>query len=157
MLHIAQEDRLGEQEQSRTQILKQREIKKIIKNEQEKELDKNLRMFLNLNNEERLLRQELADKQIELQNKERTLKRANIVHQNKVRMLKKMERDKFVGNFNQAKNLIEKQMKIGQIIRSKKMTKTDNVKKVFAIKDAAKTEKKTEPVKALQFCAFPES
>ena len=72
-------------------------------------------------------------------------------------MLKKMERDKFVGNFNQAKNLIEKQMKIGQIIRSKKMTKTDNVKKVFAIKDAAKTEKKTEPVKALQFCAFPES
>jgi hypothetical protein len=42
--------------------MKTREIKKIIKTEQEKELDKNLQMFLNLNNEERLLRQELADK-----------------------------------------------------------------------------------------------
>jgi hypothetical protein len=40
----------------RTENLKHREIKKIIKQEQEKELDKNLKMFLNLNNEERLLR-----------------------------------------------------------------------------------------------------
>ena len=66
MLQIAQEDRLGEQEKARNEIMKTREIKKIIKTEQEKELDKNLTMFLNLNNEERLLRQELADKQTEL-------------------------------------------------------------------------------------------
>jgi hypothetical protein len=62
MLQIAQEDRLADNEKARNEILKTREIKKIIKTEQEKELDKNLRMFLNLNNEERLLRQELADK-----------------------------------------------------------------------------------------------
>ena len=45
---------------------KQREIKRIIKSEQGNELTKNLSVFLNLNNEERILRQELVDKQQEL-------------------------------------------------------------------------------------------
>ena len=35
------------------------------------------------------------------------------------------------------------------IIRSKKTHKNDNTKKVFAIKEASKTVKKTEPVKAV--------
>jgi hypothetical protein len=67
-----------------------------------------------------------------------------------------MEREKFVGNFNQAKNLIEKQMKIGMVIRNRKDHKQEKKRKVIAIKDASKTEKKTEPVKAVQFGAFPE-
>lgn len=76
----------------RTENLKHREIKRIIKSEQGKELDKNLKMFLNLNNEERLLRQELADKQSELQNKEKNLKRSQAIHSNNIRTLKKKER-----------------------------------------------------------------
>jgi hypothetical protein len=60
-----------------------------------------------------------------------------------------MEREKFVGNFNQAKNLIEKQMKIGMVIRNRKDHKQEQKRKVIAIKDASKTEKKTEPVKAV--------
>jgi hypothetical protein len=69
---------------------------------------KNLSVFVNLNAEERLLRSELVDKQSELQFKEKQLKIANIVHQAKIRALKKEEREKFVGSFAQAKNLIDK-------------------------------------------------
>ena len=43
-------------------------------------MTKNLSVFLNLNNEERILRQELVDKQHELQAKEKQLKIANVVH-----------------------------------------------------------------------------
>ena len=43
-------------------MAKQREIKRIIKTEQNNEMTKNLSVFLNLNNEERILRQELVDK-----------------------------------------------------------------------------------------------
>jgi len=46
----------------RQEVNKQREIKRIIKSEQSNELTKNLSVFLNLNNEERILRQELVDK-----------------------------------------------------------------------------------------------
>ena len=92
----------------RQEVAKQREIKRIIKTEQNNEMTKNLSVFLNLNNEERILRQELVDKQHELQAKEKQLKKANVIHQNKVRLLKREERDKFIGSFVQAKNLIEK-------------------------------------------------
>ena len=50
----------------RSEVAKQREIKRIIKTEQNNEMTKNLSVFLNLNNEERILRQELVDKQHEL-------------------------------------------------------------------------------------------
>lgn len=40
----------------RQEVAKQREIKRIIKAEQNNELTKNLSVFLNLNNEERILR-----------------------------------------------------------------------------------------------------
>ena len=62
VLNEALKTRHDNTERMKTENLKHREIKRIIKSEQEKELDKNLKMFLNLNNEERLLRQELADK-----------------------------------------------------------------------------------------------
>ena len=114
----------------RQEVAKQREIKRIIKTEQNNEMTKNLSVFLNLNNEERILRQELVDKQHELQAKEKQLKKANVMHQNKVRVLKREERDKFIGSFVQAKNLIEKQMKIGNHIRDKKHIKDANKKKV---------------------------
>ena len=99
-------------------------------------MTKNLSVFLNLNNEERILRQELVDKQHELQAKEKQLKKANVMHQNKVRVLKREERDKFIGSFVQAKNLIEKQMKIGNHIRDKKHIKDANKKKVQTVKNA---------------------
>ncbi len=65
---------------TKQEVAKQREIKRIIKTEQNNELTKNLSVFLNLNNEERILRQELVDKQHELQAKEKQLKIANVVH-----------------------------------------------------------------------------
>jgi hypothetical protein len=49
-------------EQLKEEAKKKREIFKIIKTEQSNELQKNLNVFLNLNNEERILRQELVDK-----------------------------------------------------------------------------------------------
>lgn len=59
------------QERLKIDAKKKREIFKIIKTEQSNELQKNLNVFLNLNNEERILRQELVDKQHELQQKEK--------------------------------------------------------------------------------------
>ena len=61
------------------EALKQREIKKIIKQEQSSEMAKNLSVFVNFNAEEKLLRSELAEKQVELQFKEKQLKIASIV------------------------------------------------------------------------------
>jgi len=53
------------------------------------------------------LRQELFDKQEELKFKEKQLKIANVVHKTRIGHLKREEREKFIGNFAQAKNLIE--------------------------------------------------
>jgi len=53
-----------------------------------------------------------------------------------VRHLKREEREKFVGTFIQAKNLIEKQMKIGNHIRDKKHMKDVNKKKVQTVKSS---------------------
>ena len=98
-LEDSQQVRFKQTEAKRNDVNKQREIKRIIKAEQGNELTKNLSVFLNLNNEERILRQELVDKQQELTAKEKQLKIANVVHQNKVRALKREEREKFVGSF----------------------------------------------------------
>ena len=54
--------------------------------------------------------------------------------------MKKEEREKFVGSFAQAKNLIEKQMKIGNIIRERKKVKEDNKKRVAVIKLSKKED-----------------
>lgn len=48
--------------------------------------------------------------------------------------MKKEERDKFVGSFAQAKNLIEKQMKLGNLIRDQKHQINKNRKKVQMVK-----------------------
>ena len=92
-------------------------MRKIIKQEQKVELDRNIAVFLHLNKEEKALRSELCEKQIELGFKEKYLKRVGVKHIEKMHQMKKEERDKFVGSFAQAKNLIEKQMKLGNLIR----------------------------------------
>lgn len=49
--------------------------------------------------------------------------------------MKKEERDKFVGSFAQAKNLIEKQMKLGNMIRDQKAQLKANKKKVQKVNE----------------------
>lgn len=71
---------------------------------------------------------------MELQFKEKYLKRVNIRHQQNNLNLKKEEREKFIGSFAQAKNLIEKQMKLGNLIRDQKQQLNYNKKKVALIK-----------------------
>ena len=87
-------------------------------------------VFLHLNKEERELRKELCDKQVELQFKEKFLRRVNVRHQQKQLQLKKEEKEKFIGSFAQAKNLIEKQMKLGNMIRDAKNQVNKNRAKV---------------------------
>ena len=55
----------------RERVTKQREINRIIKDEQTCEHQKNLQIFADLNKEELLLRKELANKQRELTSRER--------------------------------------------------------------------------------------
>jgi len=86
-------------EEKKQEVLRQRDIKKIIKTEQKAELDRNIQVFLHLNKEEKGLRRELCDKQSELQFKERYLKRVNVRHQHKTLAMKKEENEKFIGSF----------------------------------------------------------
>ena len=59
--------------------------------------------------------------------------------------LRKEEREKFIGNFAQAKNLIDNQLKVGFHIKAQKKLKEDNRKRAEALK-----VKKSEPTKPLQ-------
>lgn len=52
----------------------------------------------------------------------------------KVNQMKKEEREKFVGSFAQAKNLIEKQMKLGNLLRDQKLQLAKNKKRVSTVK-----------------------
>ena len=78
------------------------------------------------------------------------MKIANVVHQNKVRHLKREERDKFIGSFIQAKNLIEKQMKVGNHIRDKKKMKEINKKKVQTVKLNKESDQMALPITTKQ-------
>ena len=98
-----------------------REITKIIHTEQKYELDKNLQVFLALNREEKHLRKELVEKQHEVDYKEKYLKKMQVAQQHKRLQEKKAEETSFVQGFMHAKNLIEKQMKIGRKIKDNKI------------------------------------
>lgn len=87
-----------------------------------------------MNKEEKALRRELCEKQIELQFKEKYLRRVGVKHLEKVHQMKKEEREKFVGSFAQAKNLIEKQMKLGNLVRDQKLQLNKNKKRVTMVK-----------------------
>jgi hypothetical protein len=52
--------------------------------------------------------------------KEKYLKRVAVRQEENSFQLKKEEREKFIGAFAQAKNLIEKQMKLGNFIKDQK-------------------------------------
>ena len=60
--------------------------------------------------------------------------------------MKREEREKFVGSFAQAKNLIEKQMKIGNHLRDRKKAKEVNKKKVDQRKAAKQDELMALPI-----------
>ena len=72
--------------------------------------------------------------------KEKQLKIANVVHKTRIGHLRREEREKFIGNFAQAKNLIENQMKVGYHLKMKKKVLTENKKRV----DQIKTQKAVE-------------
>lgn len=75
------------------------------------------------------------------------MKIANVLHQQKVRILKREEREKFIGSFSQAKNLIEKQMKIGNHIREKKKVKEENKRRVHSVKNQRSDVQMSVPLK----------
>lgn len=75
----------------RDEANKAREISKIIHNEQKEELERNLMAFLTLNKEEKVLRKELVEKQMEVDYKEKYLKKVNVLQMHKNRILKREE------------------------------------------------------------------
>lgn len=74
------------------------------------------------------------------------MKKDTVISQTKVRALKKQERDQFVGSFARAKNLIEKQMKIGNHLRDVRKIKMDNKKKVQKVKNSKADEQMALPI-----------
>ena len=119
---------------------KVREISKIIQNEQKSELDKNMQIFLHLNREERNLRKELVEKQQEVEFKEKYYRKVLIQEQHKVVQEKREEKLNFINPFMQAKNLIEKQMKIGRKIKEAKMQREIKREKVARVKEERETD-----------------
>lgn len=131
---------MRQEQELRGEVGKYREIKKIIKEEQANELKKNLQVFVNLNLEEKILRSELMERQSELQLKEKQLKLAGVVHKQRIAKLKKEEREKFIGSFAQAKNLIDNQLKVGYHIKMQKKLKSDNRRKADNVKQQKKED-----------------
>ena len=82
-----------------------------------------------------------------MQRKENELKIANVSHDRRVSNIKKEERAKFTGSFAQAKNLIEKQMKIGNHLRDKKKVTEDNRRKVHSVKCSRSDDIMSQPLK----------
>jgi hypothetical protein len=80
-----------------------------------------MQMFLHLNKEEKNLRKELVEKQNEVEYKEKYLRKIIVQGQHKAVKDMKDERLNFINPFMQAKNLIEKQMKIGRKIKEIKV------------------------------------
>ena len=131
--------------EKREEVSKQREIARIIQGEQRGELQKNLNVFLALNKEERMLRRELVEKQVEVEFKEKYIKKMTVLNHHKNQAVKREEQDKFVNAFSQAKNLIEKQMKIGKRIKENKIHSQVNkakVEKYRQDKGATKSQEK---------------
>jgi hypothetical protein len=71
---------MKKEEDLKEEVLRQRELTRLIKEEHANELKKNLAVFVNLNLEEKILRSELVERQTELKQKEKMLKLSNVVH-----------------------------------------------------------------------------
>ena len=132
---------------------KVREISKIIQNEQKSELEKNMQIFLHLNREERNLRKELVEKQQEVEFKEKYYRKVLIQEQHKVVQEKRDEMLNFINPFMQAKNLIEKQMRIGRKIKEVKVQREIKREKVARVKEQRETDysKERTAVKTVLF------
>ena len=118
----------------RMEVGKSQEITRIIKREQDEEHRANLREFTRLNREEKAIRKDLVQRQTALTVRERQYKIEAVVNQQKIGRFKKDERNKFIGSFAQAKNLIENQLKVGFRIKQQKRVRTENRMRVEAIK-----------------------
>lgn len=90
----------------------------------------------------------------ELHHKEKLLKIGTVVTDAKARILKQEERTKFVGAFACAKNLIEKQMKVGQHLKNKKGIRLDNKKRVAAVQSARNSDQVAIPLKTKVYGGF---
>jgi hypothetical protein len=109
-------------------IKKAKEIKNIMKREQSQERERNLRMLSILNKKEKLRNREIRTQH------QQERKNMNLVM--KVMVNKSMKNNKiiqenlrFVNNFNQAKNIIEKQIFKGRLIKERKNITIENRKK----------------------------
>lgn len=97
-------------------------------------MERNIHVFLSLNKEEKGLRKELVEKQVEVEFKEKYLKKMNVLQHHKHRKERMEESSNFVNSFVQAKNLIEKQMKIGKKIKDQKVIKQEKQELVSKMK-----------------------
>ena len=116
-------------------VRKANEIKSIMKREQTQEKQRNLRMLNYLNNREKVRNREIRSQhQQERKNKNIVMKiMVNRTHHNN--MMKK-EDARFVNNFNQAKNIIEKQMFKGKLIKEKRNIRLENIQKKHVTKQS---------------------
>lgn len=73
---------------------------------------------------------------------------SSVVHKAKISRLRKEEREKFIGNFAQAKNLIDNQLKNGYHIKQVKKIKAENKKKADAVKVMKKEHQVAIPVQS---------
>ena len=106
-------------------VRKAREIKTIMKREQTEEKERNLRILTFLNKKEKYKNREIKTQQI-AQRKNKNFINKSMVQRSIHRNLVKKEQRNFINNFTQAKNIIEKQMFKGKLIKERRNVENEN-------------------------------
>lgn len=113
-------------------VQKAREIKSIMKREQTEERERNLRMLSFLSKKEKYINREVKTQHVLLRKNKNLITKSMVQKINHRNAIHKEERN-FINNFTQAKNIIEKQMFKGKMIKERRNIKIENKIKKQAI------------------------
>ncbi|CAI2375228.1 unnamed protein product [Moneuplotes crassus] len=116
-------------------VKKANEIRSIMKREQSREKARNLKMLKYLNKKEKQ-RNLIVRTQQSQERKNRNLLQKIRVNRSAQNRRAKREDQQFVSNFTQAKNIIEKQMFKGMMIKERRNIRTENCKRKEEVKNA---------------------
>jgi hypothetical protein len=118
------------EEQKKQEIMKIREINRLMKTLGKEEHDSNIRLFQKYNGDEKQIVKELIKKTKESEINEKLAKRLRVIKQNRKKDILKSEHN-FALNFTRQKNLIEKYEQAGEKskrIRKEKLDKLNQVR-----------------------------
>ena len=124
------------EEQKRQEIIKVREINRLMKSLGKEEHDNNIKLFQKYNEDEKHIIKQLIKKSKEKEINEKLSKRLKIIKQGRRKQILKSETN-FALNFSRQKNLIEKYEQAGEKskrVRREKLEKLSKIKTLRTLK-----------------------